>query len=436
MRPIVGMAKAPADQHLSHRPRWLMVADQPLDHRSRCSATASPSLRHRPRFSAPGRALFGHHLRSASTFEAPFGHRGRWPKTGRHPIAHRRRSNVGVARRLDHCRRFLRCAMGDLRTAVVFAPGRNNIPENGRDSPFISSACVALDDRPTWHVMPQIIDVTNPPEDLDKLLEDSMPEIKALDQSRMVRRLVSRQRVLELTDVLLVSWASLGPWIEEELSPARAEQRNAELKRLDARAWIYYAADLAATEVHSNVNRKQRDLLAKTVKGHDKFLFKWAVPFFSDDPGHAETLRDIARGTGRRDDAEDVLRLVSLFRSNPSGWSEVKDGDKKLDKAYLDQAHADATKQLDYLRNGVANPARIVADAAYSLWFFDYDELMQLGRYLTRRQVDSLDRFPGVRELPTFDGAAPDDEEAIEEEEADDGELDEVNENEEPVPTL
>jgi hypothetical protein len=284
--------------------------------------------------------------------------------------------------------------------------------------------------------MPQIVDVTNPPEDLDVLLEEAMPEIEALDRERLVRRLASRERVAQLSDVLLTSWAPMVHLIDEQLSPDIAEQRQAELKRLDTRAWVFYAADLAAEETHSNTARKQRDDLAKEVKRHDKFLFKWAVPFFGDDPGHAETLRDIARGHGRRDDAEDVLRLVSLYKSNPSSWAPIKDGEQKLDEEYLKIAKANATKQLDYLRNAAANPARIVADAAYSLWFFDYDELMHLGRYLTRRQVDSLERFPGVRELPSYEAAAPEQAEPVEDDSEDAEEVDEeVDEDVEPKPT-
>jgi hypothetical protein len=245
--------------------------------------------------------------------------------------------------------------------------------------------------------MPQI-DITSSPENLEKLLQTATPELEGFDPALQVRRLVSRQRALELDELLLGSWAPLVDWIEEELSPARAEQRKTELKRLDTRGWVFYAADLAADEIHSNINRKQRRELAKVVGGHDRFLFKWATPFFGDDPEHAETLRDISRGTGLRDDAEDVLRLVALFHAN---WAQVKDQQTVVTEAYLEQAAADAAKQLDLLRNGLANPARKLADAAYSLWYFDYVELMHLGRYLTRRDADSTLRFPGVRELPT-----------------------------------
>ena len=279
--------------------------------------------------------------------------------------------------------------------------------------------------------MPVYIDITAPPDDLDKLVEDATPDLEALDNQRMVRRLASRERALQLSDIMLTSWSTMAELIDVEVSPPRAELRKAELARLDARAWVFYALDLAADDVHGNVNRKKRNALAKAVKVHDKFLFKWATAFFGDDPNHAMTLRDISRGTGLRDDAEDVLRLVSLYLNNPTSWNEIQVGDKKLDNAYLKSAHADATKQLDYLRSGMSNPIRILADAAYSLWFFDYDELMQLGRYLTRRQPDSKLRFPGVRELPTFLEAVEEEEEDEDDGLVEDDELVEEEDDEE-----
>lgn len=81
-----------------------------------------------------------------------------------------------------------------------------------------------------------------------------------------------------------------------------------------SRAWVYYGTDLRAEEIRSNKARKERLKLAKTVAGHDR-LIGWAWPLFGSDPEDAETLRDISRGTGRRDDAEDVLRLVDLYRA-------------------------------------------------------------------------------------------------------------------------
>jgi hypothetical protein len=164
------------------------------------------------------------------------------------------------------------------------------------------------------------------------------------------------------------------------------------------------------------------------VAEHDRFLFKWALPVFGDHPEHAETLRDISRGTGARDDAEDVLRLADLYLGN---WKQVEalQLQHAVSKAYIDQAVADATRQLDVLTHGAQNPARRLADAAYSQWFHDYNQLMHLGRYLNRDDPDVVIRFPGVRELATRSGGTDD----VEDEVRDDGETDDAGEAA-PVP--
>lgn len=240
-----------------------------------------------------------------------------------------------------------------------------------------------------------VIDIAVPPENLGELFEQAVPELESVEPSSFVLRVVTRPRVLALSNHLLDSWAPMVDQIDEVLAPAPAEQAKVALMRLDTRAWVFYAADMRAGEIHANKARKQRRALAKLVASHDRFLFKWAKVLFGDDPEHAATLRDISRGTGQRDDAEDVMRLVNLYREN---WDQVKDLQKAVTKIRLEQALADATQQLDNLRNGVPNRPRQLADAAYSLWHADYTELMQLGRFLTWRDSDSWERFPGIRE--------------------------------------
>jgi hypothetical protein len=254
--------------------------------------------------------------------------------------------------------------------------------------------------------MDEYIDNTPPPEDLQKLLDEATPELLAYKPPKRVKRSVTRKRVVVLTDIIVESWAPLADFLDEELSPARAEQRKAELARIDNRAWIYYAADIAAGERHSNIGAAEAAKLAITVNEHDHYLLGWATPMFGKDPRHAATLRDISRGHGRWDDADDVQRLVTLFRSN---WDQVKEN-PWVTEEYLDTAAADAAKQLDYLRSRKNNKARRLANAAFAMWYFDYNELMKLGRYLARDDDDWRERFPGVRELATGSGAAADDE--------------------------
>ena len=239
-------------------------------------------------------------------------------------------------------------------------------------------------------------DITPAPESLHKLLEEAKPELLKFKLSKDdARRNVGRERVVELTEITLTSWAPLKDSLDQVFLPALAEQHKAELARLDTRAWVFYAADLAAEDVNSDVAKKAAAKLAEKVKAHDRKLMTWAIAVFGDDPIHAATLRDISRGSGKRDDAEDVQRLVALYSEN---WALAEQKQTEISKSYLDEADADAAKQLDYLRSRKRNAARRLAEAAYALWYRDYVELIDLGRYLTRADPDSLERFPGVQE--------------------------------------
>jgi hypothetical protein len=250
---------------------------------------------------------------------------------------------------------------------------------------------------------------TNPilPFDLDKLFQEARPELDAVDSAQFVHRVVLRARVVELTDITLRSWAPLVEQLDRLLMPHVAKQRKAELGQLHRRAWVFYAADLAAEELRADTSRLHLRALAKVVGEHDRFLFKWATPIFADHPVHGPTLRDISRGAGRRDDAEDVLRLVALFRDQ---WDAVKEQVPAVIVERLDQAAADATEQLAALAGSGASPLRKLADAAYTLWYRDYDEVIALGRYLSRREADARDRFPGVRNPGTRRSSELDDE--------------------------
>lgn len=264
------------------------------------------------------------------------------------------------------------------------------------------------------------------PSDLDKLLQEARPELEALDPVLFVRRIVSRTRVVELTDTTLRSWKPLVEQLNKLLTPDVAKQRKLEIDRLHQRAWVFYAADLAAEERRADTGRLHRQALAKVVAEHDRFLFKWATPVFADHPVHGPTLSDISRGVGWRDDAEDVLRLVALFREH---WDDVKDQVPAVTPERLDQAAANATTQLASLGNAKTNHLRKLADAAYSLWYRDYDELIGLGRYMSRREIDVMDRFPGVRSpaVRRIDGELEDDVEELAEDGDDEAETNEAS---------
>jgi hypothetical protein len=232
------------------------------------------------------------------------------------------------------------------------------------------------------------------------VLEAFRAELEAIPRERFVTINVLRDRVMELTETTLSSFQTYAPALEARLSPADATQRRAELDRLPLRAQAYYAADLLAEEAYADERGNQRRKLFERVAEHDRTLMKWARPLFGDDAELALLLDTIQRGTGHQDSADDVIRLVGVFRSH---WSEAA-GQTPITEGYLDEAEADATQMLEALSKGKPREARDLARRAYTAWHTDYQEIMLLGRYLARHETDTAARFPGVYPVRTSAG--------------------------------
>lgn len=226
---------------------------------------------------------------------------------------------------------------------------------------------------------------------MSELLDRFRSELMALKDEAVHPPKVPRARVVELTRILLASFAKVDAQLSEELSPARAAQRRQQAQRMQDRALTYFAADLER-ERSLGGERTRRAELAAIVAQHDQYLLKWAWPLFSDDKETADVLADISRGTGHQDDAEDVLRLVKLYRSQ---W-HLADGQTPVTRARLDAAEADATEMVTLLSSDTPNRVRDLAWRAYTAWRQDYVDLMALGRYLMRH-MDNVDlMFPGI----------------------------------------
>jgi hypothetical protein len=214
----------------------------------------------------------------------------------------------------------------------------------------------------------------------------------AIPKDQFIAVTVSRERVQALTWHILTQISYWMPRLDQELAAERAQQRRDEQNRLGERAHAFYAADLLAEEAYAPAPGQERQRLFERVAEHDRILLKWARPLFGDDPRRAEILDDIQRGTGYQDSADDVVRLVAMFRGN---WAEAE-GKTPITRDFLDSAEADATRMFGFLSDTDGAEARDLARRAFTAWARDYRELMALGRYLARDDKDVLLRFPGI----------------------------------------
>ncbi|WP_437827416.1 hypothetical protein [Sorangium sp. So ce1153] len=233
------------------------------------------------------------------------------------------------------------------------------------------------------------------PKRMNDLFAEAKPTLLELPSDSLERPRVSRERALQLTAALRQEFASLMPRLAEELSPAKARKRKADFEALEPRALVFYAADLAVDAPWTSVQKERRAALARKVREHDELLSAWAVPLFRKDEEASAAVADIQRGKGTRDDAEDTVRLVALFRKH---WPAVK-GQTPIKESYLDEAEADATELLGLLDVGETSALgspRDLRQRAYTHWLAAYLEVFHLGRYLQRHDPAAAERFPAV----------------------------------------
>lgn len=230
---------------------------------------------------------------------------------------------------------------------------------------------------------------------MNELFAASLNDLLALPVGRLLRARIPRERVQELTAVLRKELAPLIPSLGEELSAARAAERVAEFEGLTSRALVYVAADLAVEEPWTAEQKARRAELAARVREHDERLSGWAVDVFARDEEARAVVDDILHGNGVRDDAEDTIRLVGLFRRR---WAAVEHS-VPATEADLEAAEHDAVELvriLDAMEGTAAGSPRDLRRRAFTWWFEAYTELFLLGRYLLRHDLAAAERFPAV----------------------------------------
>ena len=237
------------------------------------------------------------------------------------------------------------------------------------------------------------------PVDLSKMndaFNKAVPELLIMEAGTLQRPRVGRERANQLTAILKSEFKPLTPLLAAELSPERHAERLADLEAVEPNALIFYAADLAVeTPWTSEQKARRADLIDKAHK-HDETLMEWAVPLFRKKPNLRGEIDDIVRGRGIRDDAEDTVRWVALFRKE---WA-FAEGKTPVTLEMLDQAETDATDLLRLLDavaedDSYASP-RDIRRRAYTRWAESYLEVFHLGRYLLRADPEAAARIPSI----------------------------------------
>ena len=178
------------------------------------------------------------------------------------------------------------------------------------------------------------------PKKMNELFTAAKPALLALPSDTLVRPRIPRERATQLTTMLRREFLPLLPRLADELTKARVAERHADFEALEANALIFYAADLAVEVPWTSEQKTRRAYLVKRAREHDDTLSGWAIPLFKGNKDLRALVTEILRGRGIRDDADDTVRWVALFRkewAHAKGKTPVTDGSRGLRSAMLTQ---------------------------------------------------------------------------------------------------
>ncbi len=170
---------------------------------------------------------------------------------------------------------------------------------------------------------------------------------------------------------------------------------NVCLAALATQAMAYFGADLAwQNSLPDTTPKADRKRLAALARLWDPRLLKQAKAQFDGDELIEPILLDIQTGTGLRDDAEDVLRLLAIFfeRWNAVGarlpWSREE----------LEALEVEMTKLVKVLRPvGIAaQAAKVLRQQAFTRLVRTYNEVLEAARYVARSNPAVLGTLRGL----------------------------------------
>ena len=230
---------------------------------------------------------------------------------------------------------------------------------------------------------------------MNQILDEHLDEFLAMDEDSLLSPRVSPSRAVELTHILVGSFKNNKALMDPLFKDGHIRKLNDLLDSLPTLALAYYAADLRNENPWTPEQQKRKTELAAIVKESDTYIFDCLWLLFKNHEELGPTLKSIDKGWGRRDNANDVIRLSGLSMKN---WLHIS-GRSPLTMEYLEQAAVNATELIKLLavtaKNSPSSPKQIKR-RAYTKWYRTYYELYSTGRYLLRHQKDGKEQFPGV----------------------------------------
>jgi hypothetical protein len=232
------------------------------------------------------------------------------------------------------------------------------------------------------------------PKEMETLLQQWKSTFTKISDEELQRVQVDGERAMELSLHLLKNFDSITGELDKQLSPALSKQTRQMLKEFESVTKAFYAAEILRDQKLTSVEATQLAELREKVRVHDDELFSWAWVLFRHKEGIRDLLTEIRAGRGFRDDAEDVLRLVKLYREQ---WSTIKAKSPYSEKE-LTTAAEEATQLLTLWQKtqGSKPESHKLFRQGFVVWSRMYDELKAVGRFVARSNENIEERFPKI----------------------------------------
>ncbi len=148
----------------------------------------------------------------------------------------------------------------------------------------------------------------------------------------------------------------------------------------------------------NKLSKTPKKTVSQSAKDIRKELLDAADYVWRNDPETKETLKQIREGSGLRDLAEDLQRLVSLFLD---GWHEAE-GRCSITQQDLHTAKQIALDVLEIVFATEQKEALLLRNQTFVLFQQAYEETCDAGRFLYRKTLkEATERYPRLRALKT-----------------------------------
>ncbi len=146
----------------------------------------------------------------------------------------------------------------------------------------------------------------------------------------------------------------------------------------------------------NKLSKTPKKTVSQSAKDIRKELLDAADYVWRNDPETKETLKQIREGSGLRDLAEDLQRLVSLFLD---GWHEAE-GRCSITQQDLHTAKELALDVLELVFASEQKEALLLRNQTFVLFQQAYEETCEAGRFLHRKATkEATERYPRLHKL-------------------------------------